>query len=61
VDYAIVDADTFDGSPTPDHTLREEQDPRYHTRPDWGAQQLEQAAREVIEDVKREWFRPAGN
>ena len=61
VDYAIVDADTFDGSSTPDHTLREEQDPRYHTRPEWGAQQLEQAAREVIEDVKREWFRPAGN
>lgn len=61
VDYAVVDGDTFDGSPTPDHTLREAQDPRYHTRPEWGAQQLEQAAREVIEDVKQVWFRAASD
>jgi creatinine amidohydrolase len=56
VDYAVVDGETFDGGHTPDYTVREAQDPRYHTRPEWGAQQLEQAAREVIEDVKREWF-----
>ena len=30
-DYAIVDGDTFDCSPTLDHSLREEQDPRFHT------------------------------
>ena len=55
-DHAVVDGETFDGGHQPDFTVREDQDPRYHTRPDWGAQQLEQAALEVIEDVKREWF-----
>jgi len=57
VDYAIVDGDTFDCVPTPDHTLREEQDPRMHFDPGWGEQQVEQAAREVIEDVKATWFK----
>jgi creatinine amidohydrolase len=56
VDYAIVDGETFDCAPTPDHTLREAQDPRTHFDPAWGAQQVEQAAREVIEEVKAEWF-----
>jgi creatinine amidohydrolase len=56
VDYAIVDGDTFDCAPTPDHTLREEQDPRTHFDPQWGAQQVEQAAREVIEEVRAEWL-----
>jgi creatinine amidohydrolase len=56
VDYAIVDGDTFDCVPTPDHTLREAQDPRTHTNVEWGGQQVEQAAREVIEDVKKLWF-----
>jgi len=57
VDYAVVDGDSFDGAPTPDHTLREAQDPRTHTRPEWGAEQMECAAREVIEEVKQTWFR----
>jgi|SRR5208283_1246920 len=56
VDYAIVDGDTFDCAPTPDHTLREAQDPRYHTNVEWGAEQMEMAAKEVIEDVRRIWF-----
>ena len=56
VDYAIVDGETFDCAPTPDHTLREAQDPRTHFDPAWGEQQVEQAAREVIEEVKAEWF-----
>lgn len=56
VDYAIVDGDTFDCAPTPDHTLREAQDPRTHTDPRWGAEQVEQAAQEVIAEVKAEWF-----
>jgi creatinine amidohydrolase len=60
VDYGVVDGETFDCVPTPDHTLRETQDPRYHTRPDWGGEQLEQAAREVIEEVKQVWFKSAG-
>jgi creatinine amidohydrolase len=56
VDYAIVDGETFDCVPTPDHTLREAQDPRTHFDSRWGEQQVEQAAREVIEEVKAEWF-----
>lgn len=56
VDYAIVDGETFDCVPTPDHTLREAQDPRTHFDPAWGEQQVEQAAREVIADVKATWF-----
>ncbi len=55
-DYAVVDGDTFDCAPTPDHTLREEQDPRYHTDVEWGRNQLEQAALEVIERIRQEWF-----
>jgi creatinine amidohydrolase len=55
-DYAVVDGETFDCAPTPDHTVREEQDPRYHTDPDWGGNQMEQAAREVIDRVRQEWF-----
>ncbi|MGD0222210.1 MAG: creatininase family protein [Terriglobia bacterium] len=56
VDYAIVDGETFDCVPTPDHTVREEHDPRAHFDPEWGAQQVEQAALEVIEEVKAEWL-----
>ncbi len=57
VDHAIIDGDTFDGSPTKDHTLREEQDPRYHTDIDWGREQVEQAAREVVTQIRAEWFK----
>ncbi len=56
VDYAVVDGETFDNVPTPDRTLREDQDPRTRTDPGWGKEQVEQAAREVIEQVKAEWF-----
>jgi len=55
-DHAVVDGDTFDGAPTPDHTVREEQDPRYRTNAEWGHNQIEQAAREVIDRIRREWF-----
>jgi creatinine amidohydrolase len=49
--FAIVDGDTFDGKPTPDRTLREAQDPRRHTDPVWGRQQIDQALKEVLSDV----------
>ncbi|HTP89266.1 MAG TPA: creatininase family protein [Bryobacteraceae bacterium] len=60
VDYGIVDGETFDCAPTPDHTVRETQDPRFHTDVAWGAQQMELAAAEVIDDVRKMWWRPAG-
>jgi len=50
-----VDGDTFDGDPTRDHCPREAQDPRSHTRPEWGAQIMEEAALEVIAEVKNDW------
>jgi len=56
VDYGIVDGETFDGSPTAGHTLRDAQDPRFHTDAAWGAAQMEQAAREVIDEVRRMWL-----
>jgi creatinine amidohydrolase len=56
VDWGIVDGETFDCVPTPDHTLRETQDPRIHTHVEWGREQLEQAAREVIEEIRSLWF-----
>ncbi|MFB0545883.1 MAG: creatininase family protein [Anaerolineae bacterium] len=52
VDYAVVDGETFDGVPTEDHTLREAQDPRTHTNAEWGREIIEQAVREVVEEVK---------
>jgi creatinine amidohydrolase len=56
-DYAVVDGETFDLAPTPDHTLREEQDPRTKTDVEWGKAQIEKAVGEVIEQVKSEWFK----
>jgi creatinine amidohydrolase/Fe(II)-dependent formamide hydrolase-like protein len=56
-DFAIVDGETFDLSPTPDHALREEQDPRTQTDPAWGTAQIEKATQEVIEQVRMEWFK----
>jgi hypothetical protein len=55
-DFGVVDGDTFDCSPTPDKTLREAQDPRQHTNVEWGRQIFEQAALEVIEEVKKLWY-----
>ncbi len=55
LDHAVVDGETFDGAPTPDRTVREECDPRVHTDPAWGARQLEQAAREVLQELVARW------
>jgi creatinine amidohydrolase len=55
-DYGIVDGDTFDGAPTPDRRVHDEQDPRYHTSIAWGHDQVEQAAQEVIMQIRQEWF-----
>ncbi len=54
VEHAVVDGDTFDGRPTPDHTLRPESDPRSHTDPSWGERIIGQAVEEVLEMVRRE-------
>jgi creatinine amidohydrolase len=51
--YGIVDAETFDLVPTTDRTLRPDRDPRVHTDAAWGAAQIERAAQEVIDEVKR--------
>jgi len=55
-EYGIVDGETFDGVPTPDHTLRPDHDPRLHTDAAWGQEQIEQAALEVVDEVRRMWF-----
>mgnify|MGYP001101362013 CR=1 FL=1 len=45
VDHAVVDGDSFDGSPTPDHVVRESQDPRLHTDAARGEAWIEEACR----------------
>jgi creatinine amidohydrolase len=52
VDYAIVDGETFDGEPTPDFTVRPEQDPRYHTDPAAGFRHIEEAVKETVAEIK---------
>jgi creatinine amidohydrolase len=52
VDYAIVDSETFDGSPTPDYTVREGADPRRHASAAWGREIMEQTAQEISEIVR---------
>lgn len=59
VDHAVVDGDTFDGASTPDFTVRPEQDPRRHTRPETGERFVEEAAREAVADI-RGWLGLAG-
>jgi creatinine amidohydrolase len=54
VDHAVVDGDTFDLSPTPDHTVREQQDPRAHTDAGWGRRIVEEALAEVLKEVRRQ-------
>jgi creatinine amidohydrolase len=56
VDYALVDGETFDLSPTPDHTLRENQDPRTKTDVKWGETQIEKATQEAVELIRKEWY-----
>jgi hypothetical protein len=57
LDHAIVDGDTFDGSPTPDFTVRESQDPRRNTDPAKGRRFIEEAAAEVLAEVKAKLLR----
>ena len=52
LDHAVVDGDSFDGAPTPDFTVREEQDPRFHTDASIGAKYIEEAAREVLAEIR---------
>jgi creatinine amidohydrolase/Fe(II)-dependent formamide hydrolase-like protein len=52
-EFAIVDGETFDLSPTEDHTVRDKQDPRRHTDPAWGEKLMAEAADEVVAEVKK--------
>ena len=51
--FAIVDGETFDGSPTEDYTVREKQDPRKHTDAEWGERLMAEAAEEVVNEVRK--------
>jgi creatinine amidohydrolase len=51
-EHAVVDGDTFDGAPTPDFTVRPDQDPLYHTDPALGARLVEEAVREIVADIR---------
>ena len=53
-EHAVVDGDTFDGSPTKDFTVHENQDPRRHTDPGTGARFVEEAAKETIAEIRRQ-------
>lgn len=52
VDHAVVDGDSFDGSPTPDHVVRESQDPRLRTDAAQGEAWIEEACREAVEQIR---------
>jgi creatinine amidohydrolase len=52
IEHAVVDGDTFDGAPTPDHTVRDGQDPRLHTDAAVGAAWIEEAAREAVAEIR---------
>jgi creatinine amidohydrolase len=52
-DFAIIDGQTFDGDPTPDYTVREEQDPRKHTDSATGEKMLAQAVQEVAREARK--------
>jgi hypothetical protein len=47
-----VDVDTFDGEPTPDFTVRTDQDPSYHTDPAAGLRQMEEAVKETVAEIR---------
>ncbi|HVP20181.1 MAG TPA: creatininase family protein [Spirochaetia bacterium] len=55
-EHAVVDGDTFDGSPAPDFTVHDDQDPRLHTDQKTGARFVEDAARETLAEI-RNYFR----
>jgi hypothetical protein len=48
----VVDGDTFDGKPTPEHTERERKDLRFHTDPFAGRRLIEEAVLETIAEVR---------
>jgi creatinine amidohydrolase len=50
--YAIVDGDTFDGSPTADFTVRTDQDPRLHTDAARGKRYIDEALAETVADIR---------
>ncbi|HUI69397.1 MAG TPA: creatininase family protein [Spirochaetia bacterium] len=52
VDHAVVDGDTFDGSPTSDFTVRSGQDPRLHTDAAVGQGYVDTAVRETVADLR---------
>jgi creatinine amidohydrolase len=52
VDHAVVDGDSFDGAPTADFTVREQQDPRRHTDASVGAGYIDEAAREAVVEIR---------
>ena len=51
-DWAVVDADTFNHQPTPDHTLRPEYDPRTRSTPEKGRRILSMAVEDVEAAVR---------
>jgi creatinine amidohydrolase len=51
--FAVVDGETFDCSPTRDHTVRAEHDPRKNTDAEQGRRFLADAVKEVVREVKR--------
>ena len=53
IDHAIVDGDTFDGAPTPDFTVRADQDPRRYTDAAVGARFVDVAVRETVEEIRQ--------
>jgi creatinine amidohydrolase len=58
--HAVVDGDTFDGSPTADFTVRPGQDPRLHADPEAGARYIDEAVRETVAEIRsnllsRQW------
>jgi creatinine amidohydrolase len=55
--FAVVDGETFDLSPTRDHTVRAEHDPRKHTDPEQGRRFLSDAVQEVVREVRRTLLR----
>ncbi len=53
VEHAVVDGDTFDGSPTKDFTVREAQDPRLRTDARVGEKFVDEAVKETVDEVHR--------
>lgn len=55
VDWAIVDGPTFSGNPTPDHTVRRANDPRFASAADAAAATeaiIERVAAEIVDALK---------